>query len=206
MWEVTFFGPKIWSGFGELGSTTPPRIPRSKHPPPHPFSMELCWAAVRATCRKQQTPQLWMEGAWAGQVYTVLLSKVTMSQQFYPWLQAVIWTSAKNEWNAQNTIFFFHSITPRISFYLFLCDGEPRLHKPSGFFWAPLPTLFKYVFLYCIIFGWIKWTKLNLITFFCTLWSHSFAPSITCYLITQVLIFHHMISDNRTGPSCSKVG
>ena len=55
------------------------------------------------------------------QVYSVLLSKVTMSQQFYPCWQAVIWTSAKNEWNAQNAI-FFQRIPPGISFYLFLSD------------------------------------------------------------------------------------
>ena len=80
-----------------------------------------------------------MEGGWAGQVYTVLLSKVTMSQQFYPWLQAVIWTPTKNEWNVQNTIFFFNVSLREFPLTYFFVTGEPRLHKPSGFFWDPLP-------------------------------------------------------------------
>ena len=30
----------------------------------HPLHAICCCAAVQATCRKQQTPQLWMEGRW----------------------------------------------------------------------------------------------------------------------------------------------
>ena len=31
-----------------------------------------------------------------------------------------------------------------ILFYLFLETGEPMLHKPSGFFWAPLQPYDSY--------------------------------------------------------------
>ena len=63
-----------------------------------------------------------MEGEWAGQVYTVLLSKVTMSQQFYPWLQAFFWTFTKNEIMECTEHNFFFNVPLRISFYLYLYD------------------------------------------------------------------------------------
>ena len=170
------FWSEIGSGFGESGSTTPPRIPRSKPPPPGP-SMELCWATVQATCRKQQTPQIWMEGGWVGQVYTVLLSKVTMSRQFYPWLQATIWTSPQNEWNHRTQFFFSRYHSTNFILLISLWPGNPdfiSLLVSSGFL---CQLQFRCVFLYCIIF-WLNKNELNWI------WSRSFVPSITCNLIT----------------------
>ena len=44
-----------------------------------------------------------------------------------------------NGMHRQNTIFFFNVSLREFPFTYFFVTGEPRLHKPSGFFWAPLP-------------------------------------------------------------------
>ena len=62
-----------------------PDLKREKYSFPSPIPSMQCCAAVRATFRKQQTPQLWMEGTGEGSGFLCsqkLLYLSTMSQQF----------------------------------------------------------------------------------------------------------------------------
>ena len=42
----------------------------------------------------------------------------------------------------------------------FFVTREPRLHKPSGVFWPPLPTYNSYIYS-CVVFFWLNKNELN---------------------------------------------
>ena len=156
MWEVTFFGPKIWSGFGELGSTTPPRIPRSKHPPPPTPSP---WNCVELLFELPVESNKHRNFEWRGHGqdrYILFCSpKLLCLNNFIPDCKLSFGLPLRMN-GMHRTHFFFNVSLRKFHFTYFFVTGQPRLHKPSGFFWAPLPTYNSY----CIIF-WLNKNELN---------------------------------------------
>ena len=43
-------------------------------------------------------------------------------------------------------------LSVNFDFTYFFVTGEPRFHKPSGFFWAPLPTYNSYMYPCIVIY------------------------------------------------------
>ena len=159
--------------------------------------MELCWAAVRATCRKQQHPNFEWRGDGQDRYILFCSPKLPCLNNFIPDCKPSFWTPTKNEWNAQNTIFF--STYPSANFLLLisLWLGSPdfvSLLVSSG-----LPCQLTVRICIPLLYNILakeKWTKLYLITFFCTLY----------HLLSDHTSFDLLLhdSDNSTRPGCSK--
>ena len=147
------FWSEIGSGFRELGGTTPPRIPRST-PPPATLgpSTELCWADARATYRKQQHPNFEWRGNGQDRYILFCSPKLPCLNNFIPDCKPSFGLSLRMKlWNAQNTIFFSTYHCEFHFTYIFM-TREHRLHKPSRFLWAPLPTYNSYMYSCIVLF------------------------------------------------------
>ena len=143
------FWSEIGSGFGELGCTTPPRIPRSAPPPQAPP-----WNCVEQLFKLLVESNKHRNFEWRGHGrdrYILFCSpKLPCLNNFIPDSKPSFGLPLRMN-GMHRTQFFFNVSLREFHFTYFFVAGQPRLHKPSGFFWAPLPTYNNLYMYSCIV-------------------------------------------------------
>ena len=133
------FWSEIGSGFGELGCTTPPRIPRSAPPLPQAPPWNCVEQLFKLLVENNKHRNFEWRGHGRDRYILFCSPKLPCLNNFIPDCKPSFGLPLRMN-GMHRTHFFFNVSLREFHFPYFFETGQPRLHKPSGFFWAPLPT------------------------------------------------------------------